>query len=168
MIALLVLGLQLAVAQDTARDAHANGHAVPRVRAIRTSRAPVIDGKLDDEVWRQAPVTTGFMQNRPNAGAALCTPRAGSYCYAYDPDGPNGADPVFAFGTLDRTVRSFRGSAVLRWEYRPGATFYAVWTQQREQTVRVPLFSGASELPGLFEIEPQNVFLIKASYWLSR
>jgi uncharacterized protein DUF5916/cellulose/xylan binding protein with CBM9 domain len=103
-----------------------------------------------------------------SAGATLCTPRTGSYCYAYDPDGPGGADPIFAFGTPDRTVRSFHGSAVLRWEYRPGATFYAVWTQQRERTMRVPEFSGASELPGLFDIEPQNVFLIKASYWLSR
>jgi hypothetical protein len=103
-----------------------------------------------------------------SAGSTLCTPRTGSYCYAYDPDGPGGADPVFAFRTPDQTVRSLRGSAVLRWEYRPGATFYAVWTQQREQTVRMPQFSGASELPGLFSIEPQNVFLIKASYWISR
>jgi hypothetical protein len=103
-----------------------------------------------------------------SSGTTLCTPRVGSYCYAYDPDGPSGADPVFAVPTPDRTVRSFRGSAVLRWEYRPGATFYAVWTQQREQTVRMPRFSGASELPSLFEIEPQNVFLIKASYWVSR
>jgi hypothetical protein len=103
-----------------------------------------------------------------SSGSTLCTPRTGSYCYAYDPDGPGGADPVFAIRTPDRTVRSFRGSAVLRWEYRPGATFYAVWTQQREQTIGVPRFSGASELPGLFGIEPQNVFLVKASYWISR
>jgi hypothetical protein len=101
-------------------------------------------------------------------GSTLCTPGSGSYCYAYDPDGPGGADPVFAFATPDQTVRSMRGSAVLRWEYRPGATFYAVWTQQREQTTSVSRFSGPSELPGLFGLEPQNVFLVKASYWISR
>ena len=101
-------------------------------------------------------------------GSTLCTPGSGSYCYAYDPDGPGGADPVFAFETPEQTVRSMRGSAVLRWEYRPGATFYAVWTQQREQTMSVSRFSGPSELPGLFGLEPQNVFLVKASYWISR
>ena len=101
-------------------------------------------------------------------GSTLCTPGAESYCYAYDPDGAGGADPVFAFETPDQTVRSMRGSAVLRWEYRPGATFYAVWTQQREQTMSVSRFSGPSELPGLFGLEPQNVFLVKASYWISR
>ncbi|MDQ3997863.1 MAG: carbohydrate binding family 9 domain-containing protein, partial [Gemmatimonadota bacterium] len=69
MIGLLVLGLQLVAAPDTARDAHANGIPVPRVTAVRVARAPVIDGKLEDEAWRQAPVVTGFTQSRPTEGA---------------------------------------------------------------------------------------------------
>jgi hypothetical protein len=50
--------------------------------------------------------------------------------YTVDPDGP-GAAPVFTFGTPDFNYKSLRGTVVLRWEYRPGSTLYAVWTQNR-------------------------------------
>ena len=42
-----------------------------------------------------------------------------------------GAGGAFTFSDPDFTTRSLRGSAVLRWEYRPGSTVYFVWTQQR-------------------------------------
>jgi len=39
--------------------------------ALRLSGAPpVIDGRLDEPVWSQAPVATGFIQSKPNPGAA--------------------------------------------------------------------------------------------------
>ncbi|HSS52373.1 MAG TPA: DUF5916 domain-containing protein [Thermoanaerobaculia bacterium] len=38
--------------------------------AVRiTGAAPVIDGRLDEPAWREAPVATGFTQNRPRPGA---------------------------------------------------------------------------------------------------
>ncbi|MFY9824626.1 MAG: DUF5916 domain-containing protein [Thermoanaerobaculia bacterium] len=38
--------------------------------AVRISgAAPVIDGRLDESAWRQAPVAAGFTQNRPRPGA---------------------------------------------------------------------------------------------------
>ena len=30
--------------------------------------APVLDGRLDDAAWAQAPVATGFVQSKPHAG----------------------------------------------------------------------------------------------------
>ena len=51
--------------------------------------------------------------------------------YTVDPDG-NGAAAPFSFGNPDFNVRSLRGTAVMRWEYRPGSTLFFVWTQQRE------------------------------------
>ena len=93
--------------------------------------------------------------------------RAPSYCYRVDPDGP-GAAPEFTFRTPDRTLRSLRGTSVLRWEYRPGAALFVVWTQGREQSLRAPGFDGASELSNVFSLAPENVFLVKLSYWLSR
>lgn len=67
----------------------------------------------------------------------------------------------------DFTLRSMRGSAVMRWEYRPGSTLFFVWQQNRsgstaDGTLAPRDFSRAFSEPG------QNVFLIKASYWLSR
>src|SRR4051794_7528457 len=38
--------------------------------AARISGAPpVIDGRLDEPAWKEAPVATGFTQNRPRPGA---------------------------------------------------------------------------------------------------
>ncbi|HEX6159145.1 MAG TPA: DUF5916 domain-containing protein, partial [Thermoanaerobaculia bacterium] len=37
-------------------------------RAVRASAAPVIDGKLDDPAWNDAPVITGFTQRDPDEG----------------------------------------------------------------------------------------------------
>ena len=47
-----------------------------------------------------------------------------------DPDGP-GPAPAFNIGTPDFNFKSLRGNLVLRWEFRPGSTAYAVWTQSR-------------------------------------
>ena len=93
--------------------------------------------------------------------------RAPSFCYRIDPDGPGPASE-FTFRTPDRTLRSLRGTSVLRWEYRPGATLFVVWTQAREESLRTPGFRGASELPDVFSLAPENVFLVKLNYWLSR
>ncbi|MEO7457785.1 MAG: DUF5916 domain-containing protein, partial [Gemmatimonadaceae bacterium] len=50
--------------------------------------------------------------------------------YTVDPDGA-GPAAAFTFGDPNFTSRSLRGTAVLRWEYRPGSTMFFVWTQQR-------------------------------------
>src|ERR1044071_1769989 len=50
--------------------------------------------------------------------------------YVLDADG-NPATEALTFGNPDFNFRSLRGSAVLRWEYRPGSTLFFVWQQQR-------------------------------------
>ena len=39
-------------------------------RAISTDQPPVVDGRLDDEAWRDAPVMDGFIQREPDDGQA--------------------------------------------------------------------------------------------------
>ncbi|HYW06734.1 MAG TPA: DUF5916 domain-containing protein [Longimicrobium sp.] len=47
----------------------------PTLAAARiTGPAPTLDGRLDDAAWAEAPVATGFVQRRPNAGAAAPSP----------------------------------------------------------------------------------------------
>jgi hypothetical protein len=36
--------------------------------AVRVQEAPKIDGILDDEIWKKAPIATDFIQNSPNPG----------------------------------------------------------------------------------------------------
>ena len=38
------------------------------ITAVKTTQSPRIDGNLDDEVWKQAPVASGFIQNFPTYG----------------------------------------------------------------------------------------------------
>jgi hypothetical protein len=43
--------------------------AAPRLRAFRTAAPPVIDGRLDDPAWQQAPASRAFTQKAPFEGA---------------------------------------------------------------------------------------------------
>jgi hypothetical protein len=58
--------LDAAVADSFARAARARPR--PKLQASRTTSAPVIDGKLDDTVWRQGTPITDFVQRELNEG----------------------------------------------------------------------------------------------------
>ena len=72
----------------------------------------------------------------------------------------------FRFGNPDFNFRSLRGNAVLRWEYRPGSTLFLVWTQQRSDTAPFGDFDFRRDRQALFRATPDNIFLVKVSYWL--
>src|SRR4051812_43657845 len=40
------------------------------LHAVKTAQPPIINGVLDDSVWRAAPVAAGFIQNFPDVGTA--------------------------------------------------------------------------------------------------
>ncbi|HVG45019.1 MAG TPA: DUF5916 domain-containing protein, partial [Longimicrobium sp.] len=87
--------------------------------------------------------------------------------YRLDPDrDPSTAD--FDIANPDYSLRSLRGSAVVRWEYRPGSTLFFVWQQERSGSTEDGEFALARDLGDVFRRRPDNVFVIKASYWLSR
>lgn len=88
--------------------------------------------------------------------------------YRIDPDAdPNTANAV-AFGNPDFNFRSLRGNAVLRWEYRPGSTLFFVWQQQRAGEEPLGNFRFGRDYGALFRQKPENVFTVKATYWLAR
>jgi hypothetical protein len=81
---------------------------------------------------------------------------------------PDGAGPATAFDIANPNfnVRSLRGTAVVRWEYRPGSTVFFVWTQERSGSDSFGNFDFMRDKSALFRDRPVNVFQIKASYWL--
>ena len=87
--------------------------------------------------------------------------------YEVDPDGEGPAAP-FHFGNPDFNVRSLRGNAVLRWEYRPGSTVYLVWQQRRYGTAPYGETELLDDAQALWNIPPENVFALKVSYWWGR
>jgi hypothetical protein len=84
--------------------------------------------------------------------------------YTVDPDGAGPAAP-FTFSNPDFTLRSLRGSAVLRWEYLPGSTIYFVWTQTRSLSEPFGDLVLSRDVRGLTAEAPQNIFLVKFTYW---
>ncbi|HSW29890.1 MAG TPA: DUF5916 domain-containing protein [Longimicrobiales bacterium] len=68
----------------------------------------------------------------------------------------------------DFNYRSLRGTAVLRWEYRPGSTLYLAWQQSREDYAQgVGDFDFGRDRQAMFRAHPDNVFVLKASWWLT-
>lgn len=62
--------------------------------------------------------------------------------------------------------KTIQGNAVLRWEYRPGSTFYFVWQQERENLIfGTSSFRPYENTRDLLKEDPINIFLIKFSYW---
>ncbi len=84
-----------------------------------------------------------------------------------DPDGDGAAAP-FTLWNPDFNMRSLRGNAVLRWEYRPGSTLYLVWQQRRFNRITDGRFRFEEDYDALFRIPPENVFALKVSYWVGR
>ena len=87
--------------------------------------------------------------------------------YAIDPDGAATAGRPFTIDNPDFNLRSLRGNAVLRWEYRPGSALFVVWQQQRAGEGPLDGFDLRRDAQGLFRAQPTNVLLVKATYWLA-
>lgn len=71
-----------------------------------------------------------------------------------------------SFQEQDFTVRSLLLNAVLRWEYRPGSALYLVWQQGREVEDQAGRLSLGRDLDRLWDAKPDNVFIVKLTYWL--
>ncbi|HEX8254093.1 MAG TPA: DUF5916 domain-containing protein [Thermoanaerobaculia bacterium] len=68
-------------------------------------------------------------------------------------------DPDFNF-------RSVRGSAVVRWEFRPGSALYVVWNENRAEEIIRGDFRFNRDLRAIPTAPSHDVFLVKVSYWL--
>ncbi len=103
-----------------------------------------------------------------------------------DPDGnytvtDGNSGQVFALPNNDFNVLSYRSNAVLRWEWRPGSALFLIWQQNRNSFCSGGYDSGICyqedvtpgsgiEAGNLLEtrtVPGDNVFVIKATYWLS-
>jgi hypothetical protein len=86
----------------------------------------------------------------------------GRTVYQYSPAAGGGyrfVDPSF-------NLRSLRGNAVLRWEYRPGSALFVVWQQQRSAQEVFGDFQFGRDVGEIFQAPGRNIFLVKATYWI--
>jgi hypothetical protein len=61
-------------------------------------------------------------------------------------------------------------NSVVRWEYRPGSTLFVVWQHGRQGPGANDTFRQrwTRDYRALFDLHPENTFLVKVAYWLSR
>ncbi len=95
------------------------------------------------------------------------TRNASTGAYTIDPDG-TGPAAAFTLGNPNFTTRSLRGTAVVRWEYRPGSTIYFAWTQKRAGMSDDGTIDFSRDQAAMWRDSAENVFLVKVNYWLGR
>ena len=100
-------------------------------------------------------------------GGVTCT--GGDFCRANDQihldyTGDGVADEEFREQNFN--VRSLRGTAALRWEYRPGSRVYVIWQQRRQAENTFGDFDLSRDGRALFDAPGEHVFMIKVDYWL--
>ncbi|MFA8341591.1 MAG: DUF5916 domain-containing protein [Rhodothermaceae bacterium] len=74
---------------------------------------------------------------------------------------------VYSFYNPDMYRLNFNSNLVFRWEFNPGSTLYFVFSQSRagnERFRQINFGDGASEL---FDIFPENIYMLKFNYWFS-
>lgn len=86
--------------------------------------------------------------------------------FTADPDGNGPAGPI-QFSNPDFNFKSLRGNAVFRWEYMPGSTLFLVWTQSRSDYENLGFFRFNRSMERLWNVKPENIFMVKITYWLS-
>jgi hypothetical protein len=94
-------------------------------------------------------------------GAAVFLPDEN--LYRIDPEGDGTGE--FEVDNPDFNIRSLRGNAVVRWEFRPGSTLFLVWQQTRDSREATGVFDPGHDFGELFRSPASHTFLVKFSYW---
>jgi hypothetical protein len=87
--------------------------------------------------------------------------------YAFDSSSLGPADPVLRFDRPDLNFRQLRSTLVVRWEYLPGSTVFAIWSHgQTSDTFDGGRFQLGRDLSALGRAASENVVMVKANYWI--
>jgi uncharacterized protein DUF5916/cellulose/xylan binding protein with CBM9 domain len=74
---------------------------------------------------------------------------------------------TFSFDRPDFNFRQLRSTVVLRWEYLPGSTVFAIWSHGRtSDTFDDGRFQAGRDLHDLGTAASENVVMVKANYWI--
>ncbi len=77
-------------------------------------------------------------------------------------------DDAFFIENPDFNYKALVGTAVLRWEFKPGSTLYLVWTRNGYDEQHPGDFQFRRDMRDLLGTTTDNVFAVKVAYWLGR
>ena len=136
-----------------------------RKMSLQVFAQPLISvGRYWDFKEFARPASFSFFRYGREAGRIALDP---DLQYTADPDG-NGPAPAFRFANPDFNFKSLRVNAVFRWEWALGSTLYLVWTENRQDLSNPGEFSPERDIGRLFTATPNDIFLVRFSYWFSR
>jgi hypothetical protein len=146
---------------DLAGTHHSFAHLEQRTTSMNVRLDYTMTPDLTLELYGQPFVSTGLYSDFREVSS---TPGADSYDARFQPYTPP--------PTEDRQfkVAALITNSVMRWEYRPGSTLFVVWQHGRQGPGPNDTFrqSWTRDYRELFDLHPDNTFLIKLAYWLSR
>ncbi len=126
----------------------------------------IASGKYKNFKTLQKPKSYDFLTYGDNGSTSeKITGTDGDISYTLDPDGTGPAESQ-TIDNPDFNYISLRGNAVLRWEYMPGSTLYMVWTQSKNDVESHGDFYFDKSMDKMFNLKPDNIFMLKLSYWL--
>ena len=137
---------------------YAFAHLEQETRSLGVRLSYTATPTLSFQLYAAPFVSRGVYTNTRELSA---TPRAERYEDRYAPYTPP------AGTSLGFDVLQVRSNSVMRWEFRPGSTLFAVWTHGRDGYD--PTFTPRSwrdEYNDLFALHPSNTFLLKLAYWM--
>ena len=138
------------------------GHLEQKQLALTMRVTYPFSANMSLQVYAQPFISKGTFSNVRELSA---NPRAADYNGRYQAYG----DTAYTNNIGGFNFKQFRSNVVFRWEYRPGSTLFVVWSQGRQGSTGsegVRSFNG--DLNDLFNMTPNNSFLVKLSYWINR
>ncbi|MFN2567172.1 MAG: DUF5916 domain-containing protein [Gemmatimonadaceae bacterium] len=137
------------------------GHLEQRTTSMSVRLNYTMTPDLTLELYGQPFVATGVYSDFRELSA---TPDADSYDARFQPYTPPPTE------STQFKVAELITNSVLRWEYRPGSTLFVVWQHGRQGPGPNDTFrqSWMRDYRRLFDLHPNNTFLVKVAYWLSR
>ncbi len=82
-------------------------------------------------------------------------------------DENNDSSPDYYIFKPDFNFHQYRSNLVAKWEYRLGSFIYLVWSSERTGRTDLSEASIGESYGQLTDVFPNNIFLIKLSYWFS-
>jgi hypothetical protein len=147
---------------DAANVTHYSfGHLNQRTTAMYVRANYTMTPDLTFELYGQPFSARGTYTDLRELSA---TPDADSYDARFQPYVP----PLTARRSFK--VTELITNSVVRWEYRPGSTLFVVWQHGRQGPAPTDRFdqSWTRDFRELLDVHPDNTFLVKVAYWLSR
>ncbi len=73
---------------------------------------------------------------------------------------------VFAFSRPDFNFAQLRSNVVMRWEYRPGSSIFAIWSHGQTADGTDGRFRLGRDLSDLADSQAEDIVMVKANYWI--